>query len=535
MDKMGKQITEWPITPEPISYPDFEAMWSRIEQDKLEVASPTRLPRKRRAMVVLATAIVVLTATPVLAAVSNQWDLPFRPGVERALTKGYGQTIEQSAQDQGLTLSLHHAIADDNRTILLFSLETGEEQAGMWGIPDLQLIDQAGNVIEGHHSLTWDEELRRYNGYFETSWTLSGKKGQVQLVATSINKLTTKAIPIAVRPFSEEGQQFDIQEDGIDKLELRSANSGKEEIKLFTSIWLDEDATDSVEFPRVVVKQGEQVIRPSRTGAYGKPSEQSEWTATETYKQADVLKSDSQYELQYTQTEKQYSGNWTISPIELDKQKMLSGTFKRKLDIPFETSLGTNTIKKLIVSPTQVRVEVDSPSYEISFKEVELLVGSHRLKGGIWESDRDRTVYRFERPIDVEITEQDPLSLEWTYETTMHKDYKSPIHLANISEQPQHLMTTIGGYEVNWTYYMQDGDLYMESESEDPHFGGVNQTYVMQKNDRIPSRPLTVNFTGDGDNKLVEVQRGFKGNEADVYLYHYYVDHPDRQLNVNLQ
>ena len=144
-------------------------------------------------------------------------------------------------------------------------------------------------------------------------------------------------------------------------------------------------------------------------------------------------------------------------------------------------------------------------------------------------------MYRFERPIDVEITEQDPLSLEWTYETTMHKDYKSPIHLANISEQPQHLMTTIGGYEVNWTYYMQDGDLYMESESEDPHFGGVNQTYVMQNNDRIPSRPLTVNFTGDGDNKLVEVQRGFKGNEADVYLYHYYVDHPDRQLNVNLQ
>lgn len=162
------------------------------------------------------------------------------------------------------------------------------------------------------------------------------------------------------------------------------------------------------------------------------------------------------------------------------------------------------------MTPTQVRVVVDSPSYELSFTKVEFLVGEHRLQGGIWESSRDRTVYRFERPLDVEITGQEELSLEWKYEVTMHKDYKSPIHLADISERPQQLTTTVGGYEVN-------------------------QTYIKQNGDSIPSRPITVNFTGDGDNKIVEVQQDYKGNEADVYLYHYYVDHPNQLLKVKLQ
>lgn len=153
MDKMGKQISEWQTTPEPVTYPDFEAMWNRIEQDKTEHALQSRAPRKRRVVVMLSAAIIALAATPVLAAVSNYWDLSFRSGVERALTKGYGQTIEQSVQDQG------------------------------------------------------------------------------------------------------------------------------------------------------------------------------EWTASETYKLVDVLKPDTQYELQYTKLEKQVSGDWTIGSIELDKQKMRNGTF----------------------------------------------------------------------------------------------------------------------------------------------------------------------------------------------------------------
>lgn len=535
MDKMGKQTSEWRTTPEPVTYPDFEAMWNRIEQAKTEHASQSRTPRKRRVVVMLSAAIIALAATPVLAAVSNHWDLSFRSGVERALTKGYGQTIDQSVQDQGMKLSLHHAIADDNRTILLFSLETGDEQEALWRIPELHLVDREGNVIDGLHSLTWDADLKRYNGYFETNWTLSAEQEQIQFVATTMNRMTTKEIPIEVRPFSEVGQQIDIKQDGIDKLELRAARPAEEELKVFTSIWFEGNAADAVEFPRVVIKQGDQIISPSRAGAYGKPGDQGEWTASETYKQADVLKPDIQYELQYTKLEKQYSGDWTIGSIKLDKQKMRNGTYKRALDIPFETSSGMNTIKQLIVTPTQVRVVVESPPYDISFTKVDLLVGEHRLQGGIWESDRDRTVYRFERPLDVEITEQDELSLEWKYEVTMHKDYKSPIHLAEISDESQKVTTTIGGYEVNWTYYKQDGDLYIESESGDPHFGGVNQTYIKQNGDSIPSRPITVNFTGDGDNKNVEVQRDFKGNEADVYLYHYYVDHPNRQLKVKLQ
>lgn len=92
-----------------------------------------------------------------------------------------------------------------------------------------------------------------------------------------------------------------------------------------------------------------------------------------------------------------------------------------------------------------------------------------------------------------------------------------------------------GGYPVKWTYYKLGKDLYVETESEDSRFGGVNQTYTGTGKERILGKPLTVNFSGDGNNKAVDVYRDFKDNEASIYMFYYTTDEPDKETRVQLQ
>lgn len=73
-----------------------------------------------------------------------------------------------------------------------------------------------------------------------------------------------------------------------------------------------------------------------------------------------------------------------------------------------------------------------------------------------------------------------------------------PLQLTNISSEKQTLIRETGGYPVQWTYYMQGADLYVETKSDDPHFGGVNQTHIGTGKDRILGKIVTVNFRGEG-------------------------------------
>jgi hypothetical protein len=116
-----------------------------------------------------------------------------------------------------------------------------------------------------------------------------------------------------------------------------------------------------------------------------------------------------------------------------------------------------------------------------------------------------------------------------------HKDAKEPVKLKSISEEEKTMTTQVGGYSVKWTYYKRDGDLYVQSECSDTSFGGINQTYIGKGMDGKVGKPVTTNFSGDGNNKAIDLYKNYTGNDAEIYIFWYYTENPNKQVRVELK
>lgn len=270
-----------------------------------------------------------------------------------------------------------------------------------------------------------------------------------------------------------------------------------------------------------------------------------EYTSQQYFKAADISSGEVNYKLQYMKQEKKVEGPLAFD-LQLSKKQMESGTINTSLNLPLEEGEPNYTLEKMVVTPTQIRIAIRSKEKGNNFpyQKSTLEVAGKTLEGNFWrspEGEPELTVLRFERPVDLEITEETPITFVAKYKVTQHgsykinKDEKTPLLLTNISDKKQTLIQQLSGYPVKWTYYMQGADLYVETESEDARFGGINQTHIGLGKERILGKPLTVNFTGDGNNKAIDVYKGFKGTEASIYIFFYTTDDPDKETRVQLR
>lgn len=166
-----------------VPYPDFERMWGRLEQEN-STMTPLQLRmangsgnrgRNWSKIAVVASFSVLIAAAPVYAAVHYDWDnlLHGRGGVQAALAQNLGQQLNQSVTQDGVTLKLHTAIVDENRTVILFTLDVGKRlENENWNVKGMTLkgADGANGPSEFSYVL-WDEKNQHYNGYFESDWT----------------------------------------------------------------------------------------------------------------------------------------------------------------------------------------------------------------------------------------------------------------------------------------------------------------------------------------------------------------------------
>ena len=112
------------------------------------------------------------------AALTSDWSniLTHRAGIQAALEQNLGQTIEQSITKDGVTLTVHTAFIDENRTFLLYSLKPDSSWDGKdVTFERIGIKDGQGNIIESHYRNEWNKELGLYEGYFETDWVVDGK------------------------------------------------------------------------------------------------------------------------------------------------------------------------------------------------------------------------------------------------------------------------------------------------------------------------------------------------------------------------
>ncbi|ETT35973.1 DUF4179 domain-containing protein [Paenibacillus sp. FSL P4-0338] len=552
MDRTEAQLKRRLNEDQELNYPDFEQMWGRMEQagyasskggSRAGANSPVR-HRNWRKITVAASFSVVLVAVPVYAAVQYDWGnlLNHRSGVQAALSQNLGQPLGQTVTKDGVTLTLHTALTDENRTVILYSLDVGGDKGnGTWNVNGMSLKDAKGNGndMESNYQ-QWDEKNQRYNGYFETDWSPDQETVKVSLSAKGIQSYSQQEVDLKLDTDSPERQSFPVNRDGLESFGVQPFKEGNERLMLSTDTIFSDPEARRLASPQIMAYRDGQLVKKSQGSVMGKPGDNGEYTSLEYYKPADVPKDETTYKLSYTKLERNIDGPWTFD-FELSKKQMAGATMKTALNLPLEAGDSLNMIEQMVVTPTQIRVAVRSntePFPDLPYVNYTLEVNGQKLDGGLWytgSEDRKLMTLRFERPANLEITKDTPMTLEGKYKVTVHEDDKAPLELKNISGEKQTLIRQTGGYPVQWTYYMQGADLYVETKSDDPNFGGVNQTYIGKGKDRLISSIVTTKFRGDGNNHSINKYKDFKGKEASIYMFYYTTNAPDKETRVQLQ
>lgn len=534
-----------------VNYPDFDTMWGRVEQSahatslsiSTKEAASSRRSRNWRRITVAASLSALLAAAPVYAAIQYDWGnvLSSRSGVKAALAQNLGQQLGQSVTKDGVTLTLHTAIVDENRTVILYSLDVGDRPDNeSWKVDGLSLKDTAGNNSDGNHNtMQWDAQNQRYHGYFETDWTPQQDTAKITLTADAVRAFSTLEQELPLDSGSSAVQSFPISKDGINTLEVQPFSQNQDKLLLASAVTFDEQEAKEWSNPRIVAYADGKQVKELSGGTIGKPGDNGEYTIQQYLEAEQTSSGQPTFKLQYTKLERNLAGPWTFD-LELSKKQMESGTIKTALNVPLETGDTLNSIENMVVTPTQIRLSVRTKAdfYQLPYKKYYLEVNGKTLEGLLWEiskEDPSLITLSFERPSDLVLDEQTPITFVGTYKVTIHNDDTTPVLLTNISEHKQTVNKQIGGYPVVWTYYMQGDDLFVETGSADPHFGGIPQTYIGLGKDRIMGKQVTANFDGDGNNKAIDVYKNFKGNEASIYMLYYSSDEPDKETRVQLR
>lgn len=85
-------------------------------------------------------------------------------GVEHSLAQGAGQVVEESKTVDGITVTVHRVIADENRTVVLYSMKAAEDAHKARF--DKGILDQKGARVSGGGVFKFHEDLQKVTGRF---------------------------------------------------------------------------------------------------------------------------------------------------------------------------------------------------------------------------------------------------------------------------------------------------------------------------------------------------------------------------------
>lgn len=519
-----------------VPYPDFDAMWTRIQEDSSMTAAISGKGVRFKKSIVITSVAALCLATPAFA---FNWDLSGlfngRKGIQTALNEGLGQKLNQSVTLSGVNITLEHALVDENRTVILYKMDPGAAAGDHWYFEKVRLIDKKGKEIEGTNQLSPNYEAGVVYGFFETDWVPAGATEHVDFTFSGLRSIEQVFSPLELNMENAALQRFPIQQDGIASIVVQPFVLEKDELLFSSAVSFSNKEASKTAYPSLAIKRNNELII-AKHSALGAPGPNQEFLMKQTYAKQDVTRDDVTFWLQYNRDESITDGKWSFS-LELDKRSMKAGTVKTELDARFGPD-GAYRFVSMLVTPTQIRIRSkhDEPYMMYPFMDYELKIDDTRLRGGQFhvENSKHDNEFRFERPPGLEITKDTPVSIIGTYEVIKHPGGNIPIELKNISEEKQTMTTTVGGFPVTWTYYKKDNDVYVESGSEDRSFGGVNQTYRLSEKGQIPSEPVTNGFYGDGNNSLIEKYKNYTNKDLTIYIYYYTTEQPDKQIEIPL-
>ncbi|WP_128104107.1 DUF4179 domain-containing protein [Paenibacillus sp. DCT19] len=438
-------------------YPDFDAMWNQISQDQercpaLHVSGTREYAGRRiqfKKTVLIGTAAVVLLATPVYAAVHYNWDdlLDGRSGIQHALQMELGQQLNQSMTLDGVTLTLDTAFTDDNRTVILYTLDPGKYTGDNIEFSSIGLQGEDGKLIEGRYHHVYDSDESKFKGYFETEWTPKGKLADVHFIVGGIQMLVPAEAPLTIDPLQKDVQTFNLDKDGLGTLEVSAFSDMQNQVMLSTSLTFEQPEVRDYAFPQVIIYDHDgNVIKESTGGVFGTPGDHGEYTAEQYYSLETLKESAASYVLAYNRQESQVDQAFNID-IQLDKTEMLSGTSTRALNLPMEGLPEGALIKEAIITPTQIRVIISHQEkyMPLSYVNYTLDVEGTTLYGGLMNGGLEyETELRFEVTPGMEVNQDTPIALIASHKINQFHGEFEPVTLTQISEKPQQLDTVLG-------------------------------------------------------------------------------------------
>lgn len=546
MERIEKELKNQLKESNNIPSPDFDQMWSSIQQDELKTngGKPVALrPRKRKRFALIAGLSVALLATPVYAALTYDWSniLSYREGIQSALDQGLGQTLEQSITKDDFTLTVHTAFIDDNRTFLLYSLKPGASWIGKnVSFDQIGLKDHDGNLIEGNYVHQWNDELGMFQGYFETDWILKGQMANVEFIMTNIQFIGDRNQSIDYDPNNFKTQVFPIKKDRIDSVTLQAFEQPGEKILLQSSVTFTDTKMESNGWVRIeAINDLNQSIKEAETSTFGTPGATGEYLSTQLFKSDALRAENTKFQLTYDHILGTAEGTWNLD-LDLTKDQLKNASFKEILNIDLPDVPGETKIHDMTVTPTQIRLILthEEKYTRFPYQNYQLDVGGAFLNGGMWNiyEHPNKTELRFEMTgIDVASLANQPMTLIASHRVDEFIGDDNPIRLKNISVNPQSLTTNIAGYPISWTYYMKDNNLYVESVSSDSNFGGVNQTYYLDGKDLSYGMPAMFGILGDDNNQHMDVYENFDKTELDIYISNYTTHKRNDELRVPLR
>lgn len=545
MDTIEKKLKQHMNHSVTIPYPNFDRMFEGVQQDKLRIVEMEEDAVKSwrgRRVAVIAGLSVALMATPVYAAITYDWTsiLSSKTGIQAALDQGFGQTIEQSVTKNGITLTVHTAFTDENRTVLLYSLDPGVIKEGQKvAFKSIGLKDSKGSMIKGNYVQQWNAQLGVFQGYFETDWVMDESQTNVEFTLEDIRFMEDGQQSIAFDPSNPDTQEFSIEKDGIGTVSVQSFNQadGKVLLKSLVS-YTDPQMKDWTWARLQAYDNNNEVVKETEAPIFGTSGATGEYMSQQVYSLDQLKNTGNDFYLAYDRELASVEGNWNMN-VALSKNQLESSTYRESLNIPVEALGGGTKISEIVVTPTQVRLILthDKLAEGSRYLSYQLDVGGTLLDGGTWYENYDpqRTELRFEMTsLDLASITKTPMTLIGKHRVEGHIGNETSVLLSGISDKPQSLTTSYDNYPITWTYYTKDNNLYVETQSSDSTFGGVNQTYYLDGAVKEYGTMAIVGLDGEGNNKRIDVYENFSQDELEIYVHNYLTEKPDDELRVKV-
>ncbi|MFD2671478.1 DUF4179 domain-containing protein [Marinicrinis sediminis] len=531
------------------AYPNFDQMWAKIEQaghqandrNKQKTIQQRRqfLPQTAAQWAVLTLLGIVVFGTPAILTAQNQGFWLFgKPGIESAMSKGLGQNIDTSVVREGITLTLETAVTDHDRTLLLYTLDTRNFPYQLWQFDQMYLVDEKGNKHPGQSSHKYMPN-GKISGYFETQWS-PDQHESVQFIAEDLQAYSIVESKLDYEPHDGAVQSFPINRDGLQSVQLETRSVGDTNRLLKTTYTYITSTTDKSQ-PYVQVVRNGKAQPVLGANIMGTPAGEKSFQNQSTYENQILLDPETAFQLTYARIEKEWSEDWNFQ-LTLDQEQMQKNTQKIVIHKPLDAESGLH-LKELVISPTELVVlaETDHTLMTPPYIEYWLQIGERRIEG-IYEgkhtgsNETDNLVaFRFEADASLSILPETPISFHARHRQIVVDAPAQSFLLRNIGQEKQSLQADLDGYPITWTYYMEQGNLIVQSDSENNEFSGIWQTYQLHDGKRIYGKPMHASIQGDGDAFGMDRYEGFSGTEAEIYIWKYAVAKPDQEVSLTIK